>query len=147
MTPDEFKIACLYLEDCQRLIAAGKVQRWEVVKWAVTTNLALATASILPIIRLAHFGWLILIFSVLVAAAGGYLVFHFNRRMTGARDNATRVKTYLSDNKVDLSSLEEPPSKDRASRTPSMYDAEELYIFGYVIAGSMIPSFLAWILS
>jgi hypothetical protein len=69
MTPDDFKIACVNLEDCNRLVAAGKIQRWDVVKWAVTTNLALATVSVA--LREAHVGFLFCIFSVLVAAAGG----------------------------------------------------------------------------
>jgi hypothetical protein len=34
------------LDDHRRLIAAGKTQRWDVVKWAVTINMALAAASI-----------------------------------------------------------------------------------------------------
>ena len=34
------------LDDHRRLIAAGKSQRWDVVKWAVTINMALAAASI-----------------------------------------------------------------------------------------------------
>ena len=34
------------LDDHRRLIAAGKTQRWDVVKWAVTIiNMALAAAS------------------------------------------------------------------------------------------------------
>src|SRR5580693_7179020 len=113
MTPEDFQIACLYLQDCQRLIAAGKVQRWDVVKWAVVTNLALATASVG--LRPMHAGSLFFIFSLLVAVAGGGLVYHYNRRMTGARANADRVKTYLVDNKVNLSALEEQPSADRAT--------------------------------
>lgn len=103
MTPGDFKIACISLEDCNRLIAAGKIQRWGVVKWAVTTNLALATASIL--LRAAHAGGLFAFFSILVAAAGGGLVYHYNRRMTGARANATGIQTYLSNNKVNLSAI------------------------------------------
>jgi len=145
MTPEDFKIACVYLEDCNRLIAAGKIQRWDVVKWAVTTNLALATASIL--LRSAHAGGLFFFFSLLVAAAGGALVYHYNRRMTGARENAARVQTHLSDNKVDLSAVSELPNADRATRSTSEYDTEELYIFGFVIASSVLPSFLAWVLT
>ena len=79
MTPEDFKIACLYLEGSQRVVAAGKVQRWEVVKWAVTANFALATASVA-----LRTGGLFFLFSVLVAMAGGALVYHYNRRMTGA---------------------------------------------------------------
>jgi hypothetical protein len=144
MTPEDFKVACLYLTDSQRLIAAGKVQRWEVLKWTVTTNLALATASIL--LRSTHAGGLFILFSLLVAAAGGALVYHYNRRMTGARDNAARIKTHLSDNKVDLPAIEEPPNAVRATRSTSEYDTEENYLFGYIIAASLLPSFLAWAL-
>jgi hypothetical protein len=144
MTPEDFKIACLCLEDCNLLIAAGKIQRWDVVKWAVTTNLALATASIL--LRSAHAGGMFFFFSLLVAAAGATLVYHYNRRMTGARDNATTIQNYLKDNKVDLSAIEEQPSADRATRSTSEYDLEELYIFNFIIGGSVLPSFLAWVL-
>ncbi len=31
-------------------------------------------------------------------------------------------------------------------RAPEMYDAEELYIFGYIIAFSILPAFLAWVI-
>ena len=46
MTNDNEELKVIYsaLEDCRRLIAAGKVQRWDVVKWGVTVNVALATA-------------------------------------------------------------------------------------------------------
>jgi hypothetical protein len=145
MTPEDFKIACVSLEDCNRLIAAGKIQRWDVVKWVVTTNLALATVSVA--LREAHVGYLFFVFSVLVAAAGGYLVYHLNQRMTGARANATRIQAYLKENKVDLAAMEEQQSVDRAARSPAMYDAEEIYIFGYTIGGSVLPSFLAWVLT
>jgi protein-S-isoprenylcysteine O-methyltransferase Ste14 len=49
MTKDEEELKVVYsaLDDQRRLIAAGKVQRWDVVKWAVTVNVALATAATL----------------------------------------------------------------------------------------------------
>jgi hypothetical protein len=46
MTPEEFKFACSSLDDNRKLIAAGKSQRWEVIKWAVALNVGLATVSI-----------------------------------------------------------------------------------------------------
>jgi hypothetical protein len=64
--------------------------------------------------------------------------------MTGARDDATWLQTYLKENKVDLAAMERPQSADRATRSPAMYDAEEIYIFGYTIGVSVLPSFLAW---
>jgi hypothetical protein len=44
MTKDDEELKVIYsaLDDCRRLIAAGKVQRWDVVKWGVTVNVALA---------------------------------------------------------------------------------------------------------
>ena len=47
MTKDEEELKVVYsaLDDQRRLIAAGKVQRWDVIKWAVTVNVALATAA------------------------------------------------------------------------------------------------------
>jgi hypothetical protein len=49
MTEHELNMACSILEDTRKLIAAGKVQRWDVVKWAVSVNIGLATvASALP---------------------------------------------------------------------------------------------------
>jgi len=43
---EEIRFALGVIDDNQRLIAAGKNQRWHVVKWAVTINVALAAASI-----------------------------------------------------------------------------------------------------
>ena len=34
------------IDDVRRLVAAGKTQRWDIVKWAVTINMALAAASV-----------------------------------------------------------------------------------------------------
>ena len=41
----EFQVITAALDDCRKLIAAGKVQRWEVVKWGVAVNVGLATAA------------------------------------------------------------------------------------------------------
>jgi hypothetical protein len=43
---DEMRFALGVLDDHRRLIAAGKTHRWDIVKWAVTVNLALAGASV-----------------------------------------------------------------------------------------------------
>jgi hypothetical protein len=42
----ELQYCFAILDDYRKLVAAGKVQRWDVLKWAVTVNFALATASI-----------------------------------------------------------------------------------------------------
>jgi hypothetical protein len=33
-----------------------------------------------------------------------------------------------------------------ATSTTAMYDAEELYFFGYIIVGSILPALLAWLI-
>jgi hypothetical protein len=45
MSDKEFQVLCATLEDQRRLIAAGKAQRWDVVKWGVSINLGLATVA------------------------------------------------------------------------------------------------------
>jgi hypothetical protein len=46
MNDREFHVACAILDDIRKLIAAGKSQRWDVIKWVVALNAALATASV-----------------------------------------------------------------------------------------------------
>jgi hypothetical protein len=43
---DASRFALGVIDDHRRLIAAGKTHRWDIVKWAVTINVALAAASI-----------------------------------------------------------------------------------------------------
>jgi hypothetical protein len=143
MTNEDFQIACLFLKDQQKLIAAGKVQRWDVVKWTMAINLALATASI----SIGKVAWAFFVFSLLVAAAGGYLLYHYNKRMTGARSDAGKFTSYLREGGVDLKLVPIPKPIQGLSgedRTPSMHDSEEIHIFGYIIGCSILPSFLAW---
>src|SRR5215831_12939814 len=91
---EELKVIYSALDDQRRLIAAGKVQRWDVVKWGVTINVALAAAtaaipfegafdllgSAVPF-SLIPFG-----LAVVVALVSRRLVLHYNRRTTGARN-------------------------------------------------------------
>jgi hypothetical protein len=43
---DDIRFALGVIDDHRRLIAAGKTHRWDMVKWAVTVNMALAGASV-----------------------------------------------------------------------------------------------------
>jgi hypothetical protein len=131
-------------QDQQRLIAAGKVQRWDVVKWTIAVNLALATASVG--IGTAGAGIIIVVFTVLVALGGWVLVRHYNRQVTGARRDADKIVAYFRDDGIDLSKII-PVAQDQADRPPEMYDAEELYMFGSSIALSILPALLAWLAS
>ena len=144
MQDRDFAFASLLLQDQQRLLAAGQVQRWDVVKWTIAVNLALATASVS--IGTAGAGIIIVVFAVLVALGGWVLVHHYNRRITGARGDADKVAAYFRDAGIDLSKII-PVAQDRADRPPEMYDAEELSIFGSIIALSILPALLAWLLA
>jgi hypothetical protein len=78
MNDREFYIVTSALDDNRKLIAAGKIQRWDVVKWGFTVNVALATvAAAFRTHYRAYFG-----LAVAVAIASCYLVLHYNRRMT-----------------------------------------------------------------
>jgi hypothetical protein len=81
---ESLQLALIYLQDTQRIIAAGKVQRWEVLKWAVTVNLAFAAAGAATKIGAwPLFG--LFSFCVLVAITSMFLLNHYNNRITGAR--------------------------------------------------------------
>ena len=144
MQDQDFAIASLLLQDQQRLIAAGKVQRWDVVKWTIAVNLALGTAS--ASIGKPGAGVIIVFFTVLVAAAGAYLVSHYNWRITGAKDGSDKVTTYFREAGIDLSKII-PVDQARADRASAWYDAEELSIFGSIIVLSILPALLAWLVS
>jgi len=124
----DFAIASLLLQDQQKLIAAGKVQRWDVVKWTITVNLALATAS--AGIGKPGTGVIIFFFTVLVAAAGSYLVYHYNKRMTGARRDAAKVTAYFRDAGIDLSKII-PVIQTRNSLSNSMLSHKQNQIVNY----------------
>ena len=66
------------IDDYRAVIAAGKVQRWDVVKWVVLINLGFATASVTPLQRPGLFAGL----AYVVAVIGIALVIHYNTRMT-----------------------------------------------------------------
>jgi len=85
MTKDEEELKVIYsaLDDCRRLIAAGKVQRWDVVKWGVTVNVALATAAAAIQFKGA-FSLIPFVLAGLAAFVSWVLVLHYNRRITGA---------------------------------------------------------------
>jgi hypothetical protein len=80
--------------DARALIAAGKSQRWEVVKWATAVNLALASvaatkdgAALLPNARS---------FSLLVAAVALILIVLATKRMNGARKRLEAVNAWYA---------------------------------------------------
>ena len=82
--------------DARALIASGKTQRWEVVKWATVVNLALASvaatkdrAALLP-----NAFW----FSLLVAVVALILIVLATKRINGARKRLERINVWIAKN-------------------------------------------------
>jgi hypothetical protein len=82
----EFQVVVSALDDCRRLITAGKVQRWDVFKWGVTVNIGFAAAAAALRHNMLLFG-----LAVAVAIASLLLIGHYNKRVTGARETATTL--------------------------------------------------------
>jgi len=134
MEEKEFQIACAALDDSRKVIAAGKVQRWDVVKWGVSVNLALATVSV-PIGR----NWLFAILSIFVLVASLALVLHYNNRMTGARTSAIDITERLKKFKIDYKSIAGADPVQAYSKGCA-YDLQELILFILVLVLSMLPT-------
>jgi hypothetical protein len=142
VTDQEFQIACLYLQDCQRLIAAGKLQRWDVVKWTLTVNFALATASGIAHKAQGYFFFL----SVLVAALGFILIVHYNQRITRAREDSNKPVTYLMNNQIDIEAIGCSPATYSKDDWLWLYDFPERAAFAYaVFLISIMPALVAWL--
>jgi hypothetical protein len=102
---DEMRFALGVLDDHRRLIATGKTHRWEIVKWAVTIDVALRGASVTlvklqagsptPITESALSPQLMFFLIALgVFALTICLMWEVTRRMTVAR-NASRTHVDL----------------------------------------------------
>ncbi|HEY7414919.1 MAG TPA: hypothetical protein VH593_06990 [Ktedonobacteraceae bacterium] len=90
--PQRFQVIQAQVEDGRRIIAALKIQRWEVLKWAVALNVGLVTAWIaLKTDRTLTFTWL----SAGVGVAAAILILHYNKRAAGARIDLDRSLALL----------------------------------------------------
>jgi len=148
MTKDEEELKVIYsaLDDCRRLIAAGKVQRWDVVKWGVTVNVALATAAALIPFKGAFdvcglavpFSFIPFGLAVVVALVGLVLVLYYNCRMTEARKDAERLIGRMKE-KHDID-YEDIIGKAVASHYARgfLYDLLELLLFTIILLGSVL---------
>ena len=142
MTPDEFQFACLQLQDAQRLIAAGKVQRWDVLKWTMTVNLALAGAA--ATLATGAKGFLFFL-TIVAAVIGGFLVWHYNKRMTGARHTAQHIIDYLRQNKIAIQSIQGGQAAIFPNNSGDEHDKEELRVFLFGVGVSILPAFVIWV--
>ena len=126
-------------DDYRAVIAAGKVQRWEVVKWAVLINLGFAIAAVTDLDTPGLFLGL----AVLVAITGIVLVLHYNRRMTGARGLADKLSNKLAEDCLDVRKVED----EKRDPKSFCYDIEELLVFSLVIALSVAPTAVLYLRS
>jgi hypothetical protein len=139
MNEHEFHVACAILEDHRKLIAAGKSQRWDVIKWAVTINVALTTASIAlqgHENAAKRLFWLALM--VAVIACG--LVLHYNNRMKNTRNDSVTPEAYLANNGVDFLAI----TGRRSEQVSWLYDWQELAIFTAILVLSVVPTWVVW---
>jgi hypothetical protein len=137
---EEIELAFLYLQDMQRYISAGKVQRWEVMKWSVSANLALAAAALATTAaKWAMFG-----FCVFVSAISVYLLHHYNDRLTKVRKAADEIMDRLSLAHPDIEKL---AGKERYPSGPDElkdYDKQEMTLFVLIISLSVVPALSVW---
>jgi hypothetical protein len=136
----EFQVASAVLEDCRRYIAAHKIQRWDVVKWGVSVNLALTVAAATP--ALSEIQLYLLVLSCGVAAASWLLVLHYNRRVTSVRNQAVAIIAWLKARGVDYDSIINQSTKDAYSAGEG-YDSQELILFVCILAASPILGLLS----
>lgn len=136
MSPEEFSVASHFLQDAQRVIAAGKVQRWEVVKWGVAVNLALAAAAAST--QFGRWSWLLVLFSIFISGLGLFLIFSYNRRMTNQRNDAITIIKYLESNKVNVREVTKI-DYDNVYSSGDHYDRRELCAHYAAVLCSIIP--------
>jgi hypothetical protein len=138
---DEIRFALGVLDDHRRLIAAGKTHRWDIVKWAMTVNLALAGASV-TLKQDGNAKGLFCSLAFVVFFLSVLLIWEINRRMTATRNASLVPVKYLIKQNVDVVSVtgEEPPQKYEMN-----YDQEELLIYGGILLVSALPAWLLWL--
>jgi hypothetical protein len=140
MSPQEFQFASAALEDNRKLIAAGKLQRWDVIKWAVTVNVALATAFIALLQHPGIGKWFCLL-AGLVAIVAFALMLHYNDRLMNTRNDAKATYDYLISNGIDVAEiLGKPPAV--ATR---YHDKQELIVFTAILILSFLPVLIIWL--
>ena len=136
----EFSILASSLENERRLIAAGKLQRWDTVKWVITINVALTAASIAISTKGNGFHWTHFMFfalAVFVAIVGHFLIRHYDRRIAGARE----VAWFLENHIEKICGFDVKGIAYQSKEKPStQHDWQELFWFGLVIVLSVLPT-------
>jgi hypothetical protein len=156
MSEQEFQFASGSLDDHRKLIAVGKAQRWDVMKWAVALNVGLATASLTLVnssVINAKQGAarLILWFAFVVAVIALFLIAHYNKRMTGARNDALHIYRYFQANGVDAATILGPKMaemiRDLKAKRTWLYDKLEFAAFAVCLLISCVPALIVWLVT
>ena len=129
---DRAKIVAASLENERRLIAAGKIERWEVVKWVVAANVTLAGSSLVVKDAGCNFYNALLALAGTIATAGLLLVWHYNSRMTGARRAARHLEHSM---KIDVNRITKQPD----GKASWWRDWQLLMGFWLLIFASTVP--------
>jgi hypothetical protein len=140
ITKEQLDVVLRVFDDIRALIAAGKVQRWEVLKWAATLNIALAAAAAGFKRSPAAF----FMFAVVIAGFGIGLIFYYNLRMTRTRARLPLMHQFIRDNVIDL---KETVGLEYGMVKGTDYDTEEMHLFTFIIAFSIVPTFVIWVFS
>jgi hypothetical protein len=135
ISKEGFDAVLRLFDDRRALIAAGKIQRWEVMKWAVTANFTLGAVSAAT----HQFHLLFIIFAAVIAAIGLALLWHYNLRITQYRHSLASVNTYIRENVIDLNAV----GKTVFDRTKDVsHDDREMYLFYGATILSVFPTLL-----
>jgi hypothetical protein len=130
--------ALAVLEDSRALIAALKIQRWEVLKWTVTVNATLAAAATALKDKTLTF----LILAGFIAIIGIVLIAYYNFRATKIRDRHRRTVCYL---RRELFDVNRWIGINVGIAKTTTYDWQELVIFGFAILLSIAPLVLIYL--
>jgi len=131
LPPEAERLIFAVLEDRQKMIAALKVQRWDVTKWVVTANIALAAATAALISAL----WVPVLLAFCVSGFGTWLLWHYNERITRVRDTVRRTSDYLCTNFFDYRTALALQTETKSRE----YDKHELLVFYAAAILSALP--------
>jgi len=133
-TDKHFQAACGVLDDLRRLIAAGKLQRWDVVKWTVAINIAVAGVALSKDLR----GNYLVLIALVIAVIGLCLVLYFNLRITRTRKQAESVEKYLANlHEIPFSAISYDPKRQQP-KVDFFYDWEELIAYAAILTLSVL---------
>jgi hypothetical protein len=135
---NQMDVLLFMADDRRALIAAGKIQRWEVTKWVVTANFALATVSAAT----GKLQFLFLMFSILISLMGGVLLWHYNLRMTRVRASFRKLKLFVNKNIIDMDEL---GGDNFTGEKTTEYDRQEMRIFYIAVISSILPTLLTFL--